>query len=399
MVPCTSILIHRAVGRPRVRVDIEDIEFLHGLRFPFTQIAAILGISRSTLYRRLEEGISRYCKYTDITDVNLDREIVDIKMEHPNDGERLLIGHLTRRGIIVPRTRVRASIHRVDPENTALRRSVTIRRRVYHVDGPNSLWHVDGNHKLIKWRMVIHGGIDGFSRTVVFLRCADNNRASTVLTAFTNAVQNHGLPERIRTYLGGENVDTWRYMVEQHASMNVVVTGSSTHNERIERLWRDVFRCVGSLYRDTFCMLEEESHLNPLNEIDLYCLLYVFIPRINSTLDGFVESWNNHALSTENNLTPNQLFIRGAIEQRMRPVFPNNEGAPTNGSEANSLPSTSNHVAVPRVSFVPCPLLHYEITSRVDPLDSSNDFGCDLYKRSVSIVGNHLLSGCTSCSM
>ena len=24
--------------------------------------------------------------------------------------------------------------------------------------GPNSLWHIDGNHKLIKWHLVIHGG-------------------------------------------------------------------------------------------------------------------------------------------------------------------------------------------------------------------------------------------------
>lgn len=133
--------------------------------------------------------------------------MVEIKVEHPNDGERLLIGHLANRGIIVQRSRVRAAIHRVDPENTALRRSVTIRRRVYHVDGPNCLWHVDGNHKLIRWRLVIHGGIDGYSRTIVFLNCSDNNRASTVLTAFTNAVRSHGLPERIRTDLGGENVD------------------------------------------------------------------------------------------------------------------------------------------------------------------------------------------------
>ena len=27
--------------------------------------------------------------------------------------------------------------------------------------------HLDGNHKLISWRIVIHGGIDGFSRAVV----------------------------------------------------------------------------------------------------------------------------------------------------------------------------------------------------------------------------------------
>lgn len=40
-----------------------------------------------------------------------------------------------------------------------------------------------------------------------------------------------------------------------------------------------------------------------------YCLYFVFLPRINSTLKGFVESWNNHSLSATHNLTPNQLYI------------------------------------------------------------------------------------------
>ena len=141
--------IFRSQGRPRIMVDLEDIEFLSGLRFSYVDIAKILGVSRSTLYRRLEEeGISQHSKYSDISDNDLDREISEIKLDHPNDGERLLIGHLAARGIIVQRVRVRASIHRVDPENTAIRRSVTIRRRSYHVQGPNSLWHVDGNHKM-----------------------------------------------------------------------------------------------------------------------------------------------------------------------------------------------------------------------------------------------------------
>ena len=104
---------------------------------------------------------------------------------------------------------------------------------------------MDGHHQLIKWRFVTHGGIDGYSRTVVFLRCSDDNQASTVLCLFADAVETHGLPSRVRTDLGGENVEVWRYMVEQHASSNAVFTGASTHNERIERLWRDVHRlCI-----------------------------------------------------------------------------------------------------------------------------------------------------------
>ena len=129
----------------------------------------MVGISRSTLYRFLErEGITSTGKYSDISSSDLDRAVSTIKLEHPNDGERLMAGHLHRIGILVPRSQLRSSIHRVDPLNTAIRRSVTIRRRVYCVAGPNSLWHIDGHHKLIRWRFVVHGGIDGFSRTIVY---------------------------------------------------------------------------------------------------------------------------------------------------------------------------------------------------------------------------------------
>ena len=28
--------------------------------------------------------------------------------------------------------------------------------RTYSVSGPNSLWHIDGHHSLIRWRLVVH---------------------------------------------------------------------------------------------------------------------------------------------------------------------------------------------------------------------------------------------------
>ena len=71
---------------------------------------------------------------------------------------------------------------------------------------------------------------------MVFLSCSDNNRASTVLEPFLGAVDTYGLPSQVRSDLGGENVEVWRYLVEQHASEFAVITGSSTHNERIKRL-------------------------------------------------------------------------------------------------------------------------------------------------------------------
>ena len=361
------------------------------MHFTWCQIAEILGVSRSTLYRRIEEeGLSRDLTYTNITDAELDLQIEAIKKLHPNDGERLMIGHLRSHGIFVPRSRIRASIHRVDPVNTAIRRRVTVRRRVYYAEGPNSVWHIDGHHKLIRWRFVTHGGIDGYSRTIVYLRCSGNNRAVTVLRSFMDAIADYGIPEKVRSDLGGENVEVWRYMIHQHSSDRAIVVGSSTHNERIERLWRDVFRCVGTIFYSTFKQLEEEEKLDPLNEIDLYCLHRVFLPRINAALDAFVESWNNHPISGERNFSPNQLFIHGALQQNIT------IDSPYDPSDTTTIPDSNEAVSVPRVTFKPCHQLEQQLRL-VNPLAPSNNCGRDVYYLVINIVGHHLSNECNNC--
>ena len=369
---------------------MEHVEFLRGMRFTWSKIAEVLGVSRSTLYRRLdEEGVPNHMYYSVITDTHLDQCIEEIKQSHPNDGERMMIGHLARQGIYVQRARLRASIHRDDPINTAIRRSITVRRRVYHADGPNSVWHVDGHHKLVRWGLVTHGGIDGYSRTVVYLRCSDNNRADTVMSAFEEAVR---MPSKLRSDLGGENVDIWRYMVEQHSDSSAVITGASTHNQRIERLWRDVFRCVASLFYQTFHAMEEENILDCLNEVDLYCLRFVYLKRINEALESFVESWNNHPISSERNLTPNQLFIQSAIEQNRIPYHP----LPQRRASSLYVQPARDHVRVPLLTFIPCSNLEHNLQS-VNCLRDSDDFGCDLYREVCGKVGRHLSNGCGSC--
>ena len=92
-----------------------------------------------------------------------------------------------------------------------------------------------------------------------------------------------------------------------------VITGSSVHNQRIERLWRDVFRCVFTVFYQLFHYLEEEAFLSPLSSVDLYCLHKVYIPIVNNSLSTFQNGWNNHAITSEHAMTPLQLMVTGAL--------------------------------------------------------------------------------------
>lgn len=59
-----------------------------------------------------------------------------------------------------------------------------------------------------------------------------------------NAISVYGLPQRVRKDGGGGNVDVWQYMMHRHRDASAVIVGSSVHNVRIERMWRDVCRGV-----------------------------------------------------------------------------------------------------------------------------------------------------------
>jgi len=68
------------------------------------------------------------------------------------------------------------------------------------------------------------------------------------------------------------------------------LAGSSVYNQRIEQLWRDMFRYVIiSLYYRLFYFLEARGMLDPINEIHLYAIHYVYLPRINHALVQFSE--------------------------------------------------------------------------------------------------------------
>ena len=141
-------------GRPRFLIAEDPLCYLLGHGFNVPTILRMMGVSVSTIRRRMAElDIHISDMYTTISDSDLDEKIRVIKQFYPNHGSRMLQGQLKLQGIRIQRHRIRESLRRIDPLGCMLRWFNAIQRRNYSVPHSQWLWHIDGNHKLIRYVM------------------------------------------------------------------------------------------------------------------------------------------------------------------------------------------------------------------------------------------------------
>lgn len=150
-------------GRPRIEVEPNLLSTALTLR-PKTQIANTAKCSARTIRRRqLDYGIDTpgpsrsqvqptggndtpaHSRSETISDEELDQCLAIIIQDFPTFGRRLATASLRAHGVIVPESRVRDSLTRINgaPGVFGGRR---VHRRRYKVAGANSLWHHDGQH-------------------------------------------------------------------------------------------------------------------------------------------------------------------------------------------------------------------------------------------------------------
>lgn len=141
--------------------------------------------------------------------------------------------------------------------------------------------------------------------------------------------------------------------------------------------------------------------LNPDNDVHIFCLHYVFTPRINRDLDSFVAAWNRHGISSAGNQTPLQLWMMGmnsvAYSDLLvaQEIFDENStyGIDWDGpSPQEEWDGPLDGVDVPSI---PCPLQEVDLQRlkiSINPLAESDCYGSDIYLRVLSFVNNCLLA-------
>lgn len=172
---------------------------------------------------------------------------------------------------------------------------------------------------------------------MTFIDVSDNNRSDTVRDLFLNATTKWGWPQRVRADYGSENLGVKAEMESRRGERHFVRTshlliesahvgrdngaflqGTSTRNQRIERLWVNVRQIVVDKYIKIFRDLEDEYLLGTDDPLHLYCLHFVYLPMIKSSIQAWVAAWNNHSMSTPGlgNLSPLAQYYMGTLLTR-----------------------------------------------------------------------------------
>ena len=136
-----------------------------------------------------------------------------------------------------------------------------------------------------------------------------------------------------------------------------IITGASVHNQRVEKLHRDVTTGVLIAYIDEFNMMKSSGLLDPDNEVHIFSLHLVYLNLINDSLKEFVDQWNHHGISTEQGLSLLQLWtesiLRCAAEgnSTLDDILVNEDVESYELPKTNEFQNDENGVVVPESSI------------------------------------------------
>jgi hypothetical protein len=120
-------------------------------------------------------------------------QLIQLKKQHFASlmGIRRLTYHLrSQYHIWFSHRNVHHALTLVDLAGLELRGKHKLQRRIFHSQGPNQCWSLDGHDKLSHWGFPIHGCLDVYSRYVLWLQVGkSNNDPRYVLAYYLDAIE------------------------------------------------------------------------------------------------------------------------------------------------------------------------------------------------------------------
>ena len=138
--------------------------------------------------------------------------------------------------------------------------------------------------------------------------------------------------------------------------------------------------------------MEQQDLLNPLNELHLFTIHYVFLPRINRSLRKFKDAWNYHSLRMEGNSTPHQLFISGILALRNAGIIALDFLEDINdhyGIDSEYLTvdhDEDENIVIPPINIQLTQQQIAFLQQTINPLATSENYGIEIYQQALNCL-------------
>jgi putative transposase len=210
---------------------------------PLTRQAAVLGISRGTIYYQP--------RAVPAEDLTLMRQLDALHLEHPAAGARLLRRLLARDGIRVGRRHVRTLMQRLGLTAQAPQPGTSRRHRAHPVypyllrhrviTQPNDVWAMDITYiPMARGFVYLVVVLDWASRRVLSWRLSITMDTAFCLEALDEALARYGAPAILNTDQGSQFTSTafTGYLLQRGIRISMDGRGCWRDNVFVERLWR-----------------------------------------------------------------------------------------------------------------------------------------------------------------
>jgi putative transposase len=216
-----------------------------GHKLPFTRQAAVLGISRSSLYYSA-------CSVPP-AELAIMRRIDELHLDYPFAGSRMLRDLLRGEGVAIGRDQVTTMMRRMAIE-AVYRRPHTSKPADGHkvfpyllrgvaIERPNQAWAMDITYiPMARGFVYLAAVMDWFSRRVLAWRVSISMEVDFCLDAVDEALARHGRPEIFNTDQGSQFTSAafTGLLAENAIRISMDGRGSWRDNVFVERLWRSV---------------------------------------------------------------------------------------------------------------------------------------------------------------
>jgi len=262
-------------------------------RLPLSRQAAMLGISRGSLYYDP-------CPVS-ATDLAIMRRIDELHLNYPFAGSRMLRDLLRGEGTAIGRERVTTMMRRMGIE-AICRRPHTSRpadgHKVYPyllcgvtIERPNQVWAMDITYiPMARGFVYLAAVMDWFTRRVLAWRVSISMEVDFCLDAVDEALTRYGRPEIVNTDQGSQFTSAafTGLLLENAIRISMDGRGSWRDNVFVERLWRSV-------------KYEE-----------VYLRAYDSVADARSSIGGYLTFYNRkRPHSRLDGRTPDQVYFRG----------------------------------------------------------------------------------------